>query len=98
MPSLSPSSPSLTFVPTLTFTISLAALRSKLPVPPLTVRRITHGVGVERGRIGVEVVNNLEDEAEVVWGESWPWWLRGYLSTLEATLNGTVSTRASPSP
>ncbi|GAA5928411.1 hypothetical protein JCM3775_000604 [Rhodotorula graminis] len=67
-------------------------LRSKLPVPPLTVRRITHAVGVERGRIGVEVVNNLEDEAEVVWGESWPWWLRGYLSTLEATLNGTTST------
>ncbi|TNY17502.1 GPI transamidase component PIG-T [Rhodotorula diobovata] len=66
-------------------------LRSKLPVPPLTVRRITHGVGVERGRIGVELVNNLDEEAQVVWGETWPWWLRTYLSTLEVTVDGNAS-------
>ncbi|GAA6056617.1 hypothetical protein JCM3770_006358 [Rhodotorula araucariae] len=64
---------------------------SKLPHPPVTARRLLHGVGVERGRIGVEVVNNLEEEADVIWGETWPWWLRGYLSTLEVTLNGTAA-------
>ncbi|BGP42695.1 Subunit of the glycosylphosphatidylinositol transamidase complex-like protein [Rhodotorula kratochvilovae] len=64
---------------------------AKLPLPPLTARRILHGVGVERGRIGVELVNNLDEEVDVVWGETWPWWLRGYLSTLEATVDGVTA-------
>ncbi|GAA5996044.1 GPI-anchor transamidase subunit GPI16 [Rhodotorula paludigena] len=67
-------------------------LPSKLPVPPLATRRLLYGVGQQRGRIGVEVINNLETEAEVVWQESWPWWLRAYLSTLEVSVDGDVTT------
>ncbi|GAA5900976.1 hypothetical protein JCM6882_005993 [Rhodosporidiobolus microsporus] len=64
---------------------------SKLPTPPLTTRRLLSGVGQERGRIGVEVVNNLDREAEVVWVESWPWWVRGFISTLETMVDGNKS-------
>lgn len=76
---------------------SSAALPSKLPVPPLATRRLLYGVGQQRGRIGVEVINNLETEAEVVWQESWPWWLRAYLSTLEVSVDGDVTTGELPS-
>ncbi|GAA5947718.1 hypothetical protein JCM10213_002089 [Rhodosporidiobolus nylandii] len=61
---------------------------SKLPLPPLTTRRLLSGVGQERGRIGIEVVNNLDREAEVVYVETWPWWLRGFVSTLEESVDG----------
>ncbi|GAA5821755.1 hypothetical protein JCM11251_001007 [Rhodosporidiobolus azoricus] len=64
---------------------------SKLPVPPLTTRRLLSGVGQERGRIGIEVVNNLDHEADVVWVESWPWWVRGFISGLEVTVDGEES-------
>ncbi|GAA6008005.1 hypothetical protein JCM10207_006995 [Rhodosporidiobolus poonsookiae] len=65
---------------------------SKLPLPPLSTRRLLFGVGQERGRIGVEISNNGEEEVEVVWLETWPWWVRGFISTLEGKVDGNVST------
>ncbi|GAA5954935.1 hypothetical protein JCM21900_005940 [Sporobolomyces salmonicolor] len=64
---------------------------SSLPLPPLATRRLLTGYGQERGRIGIEVANNLEREAEVVWVETWPWWVRGFVSSLEAKVNGSAS-------
>ncbi|BGP00615.1 Subunit of the glycosylphosphatidylinositol transamidase complex-like protein [Rhodotorula toruloides] len=61
---------------------------SKLPQAPIAVRRLLFGVGQERGRIGVELVNNEEVEHEVVWSEVWPWWLRAFASTLETQTDG----------
>ncbi|BGP26924.1 Subunit of the glycosylphosphatidylinositol transamidase complex-like protein [Rhodotorula toruloides] len=56
---------------------------SKLPQAPVAARRLLFGVGQERGRIGVELVNNEETKLDVVWSEVWPWWLRAFVSTLE---------------
>lgn len=63
----------------------------KLPHAPIAVRRLLFGVGQERGRIGVELVNNEEVEHEVVWSEVWPWWLRAFVSTLETTTEGQAA-------
>ncbi|KDE07715.1 hypothetical protein MVLG_01989 [Microbotryum lychnidis-dioicae p1A1 Lamole] len=52
---------------------------------PLIVRRLLHGSGQERGRIGIELINNLDSNADVIWIETWPWWLRAFVSTLCAT-------------
>ncbi|SCZ94980.1 BZ3500_MvSof-1268-A1-R1_Chr11-3g03519 [Microbotryum saponariae] len=49
---------------------------------PLIVRRLLHGSGQERGRIGIELINNLDSNADVIWIETWPWWLRAFVSTL----------------
>ncbi|CEQ41692.1 SPOSA6832_03428, partial [Sporobolomyces salmonicolor] len=65
---------------------------SNLPLPPLATRRLLTGYGQERGRIGIEVANNLEREAEVVWVETWPWWVRGFVSSLEAKTSSPTST------
>ncbi|GAA5864421.1 hypothetical protein JCM8547_005814 [Rhodosporidiobolus lusitaniae] len=64
---------------------------SKLSLPALAIRRLLSGVGQERGRIGVEIVNNLDEQAEVVWVETWPWWVRGFVSTMEVTVNGNAT-------
>lgn len=69
-------------------TVSLAASPSKLPQAPIAVRRLLFGVGQERGRIGVELINNEEVEHEIVWSEVWPWWLRAFVSTLETQTDG----------
>ncbi|KAJ8292428.1 GPI transamidase component PIG-T [Rhodotorula toruloides] len=61
---------------------------SKLPQAPIAVRRLLFGVGQERGRIGVELINNEEVEHEIVWSEVWPWWLRAFVSTLETQTDG----------
>ncbi|KAI5481499.1 phosphatidylinositol glycan, class T [Pseudohyphozyma bogoriensis] len=66
---------------------------STLPLPPLTARRLLTGTGQERGKIGVELSNNSGEEVEVVWVEVWPWWVRGFISTLDAT---SSSSSASP--
>ncbi|BGP34593.1 Subunit of the glycosylphosphatidylinositol transamidase complex-like protein [Rhodotorula toruloides] len=61
---------------------------SKLPQAPIAVRRLLFGVGQERGRIGIELINNEEVEREAVWSEVWPWWLRSFVSTLETQTDG----------
>lgn len=61
------------------------ALPSRMPRPPISVRRLLTGHGQERGRIGIELVNNLELPADVVWAEQWPWWMRGFVGTLRST-------------
>ncbi|GAA5884063.1 hypothetical protein JCM16303_001381 [Sporobolomyces ruberrimus] len=66
----------------------------ELPRLPITARRVLEGYGQERGRIGIEVVNNLEREVEVVWVETWPWWIRGFVSSLETTGNRSLPDRA----
>ena len=63
-----------------------------LPTPPLVVRRLRSGAGQERGRLGVEVINHLEEEIEVVWVETWPWWVRTFVHTLEAVVADNLST------
>lgn len=63
-----------------------------LPTPPLVARRLRTGVGQERGRLGVEVINHLEEEVEVVWVETWPWWVRTFVHTLEAVVADNLST------
>ncbi|GAA6038309.1 hypothetical protein JCM8097_003937 [Rhodosporidiobolus ruineniae] len=65
---------------------------SRLRPPALSTRRLLSGVGQERGHIGVEIVNNLDTDADVVWIETWPWWVRGFISTLEVSVNGNRST------
>ncbi|KWU43951.1 Gpi16 subunit, GPI transamidase component [Rhodotorula sp. JG-1b] len=65
-----------------------------LPTPPLVVRRLRSGAGQERGRLGVEVINHLEEEIEVVWVETWPWWVRTFVHTLEAVVADNLSTDA----
>ncbi|GAA5985234.1 hypothetical protein JCM10908_002578 [Rhodotorula pacifica] len=67
---------------------------SKIPSPPLVARRLRSGVGQERGRLGVELLNNLDEEIEVVWVETWPWWVRTFIHTLETTIAGNASTDA----
>ncbi|GAA5867605.1 hypothetical protein JCM3774_001525 [Rhodotorula dairenensis] len=64
---------------------------NKIPAPPLIVRRLRSGVSQERGRLGVEVVNHLDEEAEIVWVETWPWWVRTFVHTLEAVVAGNAS-------
>ncbi|GAA5829411.1 hypothetical protein JCM3766R1_001089 [Sporobolomyces carnicolor] len=62
----------------------------KLGALPISARRLLSGYGQERGRIGVEIVNNLAREVEIVWVETWPWWIRGFVSSLESTVDETV--------
>lgn len=50
---------------------------------PLSARRVLEGYGQERGRIGVEITNNLAREVGIVWVETWPWWIRGFVSSME---------------
>lgn len=75
-----------------------AAPPTKIPPPPLVVRRLRSGVGQERGRLGVELINYLDAAIEVVWVETWPWWVRTFVHTLEATVAGTVSRGESLAP
>lgn len=58
---------------------------SQLSRPPISSRRLLTGYGQERGSLGVEIVNNLDYAVEVIWIETWPWWIRGFVSSLEAT-------------
>ncbi|SCV73524.1 BQ2448_7450 [Microbotryum intermedium] len=62
---------------------------SNCALKPLIVRRLLHGTGQERGRIGIELINNLDSSADVIWIETWPWWLRAFISTLSTTSNAT---------
>ncbi|GAA5993887.1 hypothetical protein JCM5350_001585 [Sporobolomyces pararoseus] len=64
---------------------------NQLELLPVTARRLLSGYGQERGRIGVEIENNLPREVELIWVETWPWWVRGFVSSLESTLNGSTS-------
>lgn len=41
------------------------------------------GQGQERGTIGIEIENHQNSTVEVVWVESWPWWVRGFVHTLD---------------
>jgi phosphatidylinositol glycan class T len=70
---------------------SFAATIDQLEPLPVTTRRLLSGYGQERGRIGVEIKNDLPREVEVIWVETWPWWIRGFVSSLESTLNGSTS-------
>lgn len=69
---------------------------SKLPLSPISTRRLLAGVGQERGSIGVEITNNLDRVAEVIWIETWPWWVRGFISTLEGKLSSNGSSSRAP--
>lgn len=31
------------------------------------------------------MTNNLDRVVEVLWVETWPWWVRGFISSLSAT-------------
>ncbi|ORY77569.1 GPI transamidase component PIG-T [Leucosporidium creatinivorum] len=57
---------------------------SRLPTPPISTRRILLGRGQERGHIGIELINNGAEAAEVLWVEEWPWWVRGFVGSLTA--------------
>lgn len=62
---------------------------SKLPVPPLAARRLRFGGGQEGGRLGIELKNNQDVEVEVIWVETWPWWIETFVHTLDAQSGGT---------
>ncbi|GAA5912177.1 GPI-anchor transamidase subunit GPI16 [Sporobolomyces salmoneus] len=66
-------------------------LINQLTPLPISTRRLLNGYGQERGRIGIEIKNNLAREIEVIWVETWPWWIRGFVSSLESKVNETVS-------
>lgn len=74
------------------------AIINQLELLPVTARRLLSGYGQERGRIGVEIENNLPREVELIWVETWPWWVRGFVSSLESTLNGSTSDGKCPLP
>ncbi|KAK4046748.1 Subunit of the glycosylphosphatidylinositol transamidase complex-like protein [Microbotryomycetes sp. JL201] len=58
--------------------------QDRYEVPPLSVRRLLFaGYGQERGRIGVEICNNQDVDVQVVWVETWPWWLRAFIGSLQ---------------
>ncbi|GAA5932095.1 GPI-anchor transamidase subunit GPI16 [Sporobolomyces koalae] len=59
-----------------------------LPTLPISARRVLQGHGQERGRIGVEITNHLDREMEVLWVETWPWWVRGFVSSLDSVADG----------
>ncbi|GAA6061899.1 hypothetical protein JCM10212_004717 [Sporobolomyces blumeae] len=57
---------------------------------PISVRRLLTGHGQERGKIGVEIKNHLEREVDVIWIETWPWWVRSFVSSLRSEGDGAV--------
>ena len=54
------------------------------------------GYGLERARLGIEISNDQDEEAEVSWLEEWPWWIKVYLHTLELTVNDVVVSEGEP--
>lgn len=62
-----------------------------VPLAPISVRRLLHGVGQERGKIGVQVVNHLNHSVAVDIVETWDWWLRPFLSQLSLSTSGPRS-------
>ena len=50
-------------------------------------RRLT-GYGQERGSIGIEFINLLNEPIKVLWMEEWPWWLKIYVHTLQGHVDG----------
>lgn len=70
---------------------------SKLQILPLTTRRILMGQGQERGTIGIEIENHQNSTVEVVWVESWPWWVRGFVHTLDLSSSSPSTSFSIPS-
>lgn len=56
--------------------------------PPLTVSRWLTGHGQERGGLQVHLKNTSPESLEIVYLESLPWFMKPYLHTLRATING----------
>ncbi|GAA95650.1 uncharacterized protein L969DRAFT_44522 [Mixia osmundae IAM 14324] len=50
---------------------------------PITVKRVLLGKGQERGQIGVDIANHLEQQIDVGYNEELPWWMTIYLHTLK---------------
>lgn len=62
---------------------------------PISTRRLLSGYGQERGKIGIELSNHLSRTAEVIWIETWPWWIRGFISSLKAEVSDISGMRDS---
>ncbi|KAM0748593.1 Gpi16 subunit, GPI transamidase component [Meredithblackwellia eburnea MCA 4105] len=86
---------------------SESQFRYPQPLPvlaPISARRILTGQGQERGEIGVELINHLDREVEVMWVERWPWWIRGFVggvrssSSVLSPENSTFSSQLEYSP
>ena len=65
----------------------IAAAKYNDSTPILIKRRLT-GYGQERGSIGIELLNSLNEPVDLLWMEEWPWWLKVYLHTLRGHVNG----------
>lgn len=62
------------------------------PSSPLTVSRWLTGHGQERGGLQVIMKNTSPNPLQLVYLESLPWYMKPYLHTLRATINGIPTT------
>lgn len=78
------------FLPTHPFTnfFTTIAKLDSLNSSPISTRRLLSGYGQERGKIGIELSNHLNRTVEVIWIETWPWWIRGFISSLKVKMEG----------